>query len=374
MIPQEEWKNFKNILCIRPDNIGDILMTTPALRALKHAVPNRKITLLASSAGNAITKFIPEIDDVILFDTPWEKNGISSAYYNLMHNTIKEIKSKKFDAAVLFNVYSQSPLPAAMLCYMALIPKVAGYCRENPYKLITDWFPDREPLKEIKHEVQRQLHLVNSLGASIENESLSLSISKSAEQALSEKLLHFGINLQHKSVIVHPGVSEPKRQYPVDSFAATAKMISEGLGYQVILTGIKSEKKLTDRIASISGTNTYNLAGELSMEEFIALIKNSSLLVSNNTGPAHIAAAVQTPVVVLYALTNPQHAPWDVPHKILPFNIPFEMQSKNSIVNYANERFFKNKTQSVSPEKIVAAVKELINSSNAKQRTELIYT
>jgi lipopolysaccharide heptosyltransferase II len=372
MIRQEEWKEYKNILCIRPDNIGDILMTTPALRALKESVPGRRLTLLASKAGSTIAKFIPEIDDVIIFETPWEKNDYVSSD-GMIPKTLEEIKSKKFDAAVIFNVYSQSSLPAAMLCYMAGIARVAGYCRENPYKLISDWIPDREPLKEIKHEVQRQLTLVSNLGATTNDESLSLRINKTDDELMIDKLKKVGINMDAKSVIVHPGVSEPKRQFSVDSFAKAAKMMVEELDYQVILTGLKSEKNLTERIASISKERTFDIAGELSMGEFIALIKRAYVLVSNNTGPVHIAAAVQTPVVVLYALTNPQHAPWNVAHKILPFEIPANMQSRNIIINYANEKSFRKTVPPVSAENIVAAVKQL-TSSKKTNRTGLIYT
>src|SRR4051812_30482449 len=111
---QAEWNELKNILCIRLDNLGDILMTTPAIRALKKSVQGRRITLLASTAGGLIAKHIPEIDDVIVFDTPWEKNteGLSG---NLLNGIVEKIKERNFDAAALFTVYSQNPLPAAML-------------------------------------------------------------------------------------------------------------------------------------------------------------------------------------------------------------------------------------------------------------------
>src|SRR5687768_8585636 len=120
----EEWRAFKNILCIRLDNLGDVLMTSPAIRALKRSGPNRKVTLLTSGSGRGIASFIPEIDEVITFNTPWEKNKHVSGAEEVLQ-LVEMLKLKDFDAAVIFNVYSQTPIPAAMVCYMAGIKKVA---------------------------------------------------------------------------------------------------------------------------------------------------------------------------------------------------------------------------------------------------------
>jgi lipopolysaccharide heptosyltransferase II len=369
---QAEWNELRNILCIRLDNLGDILMTTPAIRALKKSVPGRRITLLASTAGALIAKHIPDIDDVIIFDTPWEKNteGLSG---NLLTGIIEKIKERNFDAAVLFTVYSQNPLPAAMLCFMAEIPRVAGYCRENPYKLITDWLPDKEPLYEIKHEVDRQLELVCMLGASAESDCMSLDVAEGSIENIHKKLVEMGVDIGKKSVIIHPGVSEPKRQFSVSSFAEAAKKIISELGYQIILTGVRSEKELADHIAEKAGKQAFSLAGRLNLEELIALIKSSLVLIANNTGPVHIASALGTPVVVLYALTNPQHAPWNVRHRVLPFEVPGEMKSKNAIISFANEKSFKTNPEMVSHDDIVKAVRELISESRQVKKTQVLY-
>ena len=179
-----DWKNFKNILCIRPDNMGDLIMTSPAIKALKEAVPGRKITLLTSKAGALIADFIPEVDEVITCNLPWEKIGADNKSDEVLA-LVNLLQEGDYDAAVLFNVYSQNPLPNAMLCYMAGIKRVAGYCRENPYGLITDWIPDEEPLYKIKHEVRRQLDLVAAIGANVEEEAFSL-------EDLVKELLLFG--------------------------------------------------------------------------------------------------------------------------------------------------------------------------------------
>src|ERR1044071_6976825 len=107
------WADCKNILCIRADNMGDILMTTPALKALKETFGCR-ITVLTSTMGNLITPFISCIDEVIVYDLPWVKtNAIVNG--EALFPLIEQIKNYRFDAAIIFTVYSQNPLPSAML-------------------------------------------------------------------------------------------------------------------------------------------------------------------------------------------------------------------------------------------------------------------
>src|SRR5690606_12811493 len=88
-------------------------------------------------------------------------------------------------------------------------------------------------------------------------------------------------------------------------------------GWQVVFTGSRGERPLIDEIRQLMAAPSRSLAGRLSLDELAALLEAAPLLISNNTGPVHVAAAVGTPVVDLYALTNPQHTPWGVPHRVL---------------------------------------------------------
>jgi lipopolysaccharide heptosyltransferase II len=368
----KEWKHLRNILCIRLDNMGDVLMTTPALHALKDSFPERKITLLTSSAGKAVAQFIPTIDNVIVFDTPWVKNNgtySSSRTFEM----IELLKKENFDGAIIFTVYSQNPLPAAMLCHLAEIPRVLGYCRENPYNLISDWVPEAEPLTEIKHEVARQLDLVGYTGSFAANNRLHLSLTSDDEMNVLELLKERGIN-QDNYIVIHPGASEYKRMFPIDKFSEAVHLLIEKVGLPVVVTGNKEEKKIADEIERNTDHKVINLAGELDLGGFITLIKKARVVLSNNTGTVHIAAATQTPVVVLYALTNPQHAPWCVPHVVLPFDVPSDKQSRNTIISYAYKKSFINKPKEITPETILSAVKQMIDPFRELNVTRLVQT
>jgi hypothetical protein len=153
------WREARNILCIRLDYLGDVLMMTPAIRALKNSQAGRHITLMTSSSGAAVAPFIPYIDAVIEYAAPWMKSSDPHGPETDL-STLNMLRSRCFDAAVIFTTYSQSPLPAALLCYLAGIPLRLAHCHENPYQLLTDWIRDPEPQERVRHEVRRQLDLV----------------------------------------------------------------------------------------------------------------------------------------------------------------------------------------------------------------------
>src|SRR5947209_3465500 len=104
----KSWENSKNVLCVRLDNMGDVLMTTPAFRALKSS--SRKLTLLTSTSGAAIAPFIPEVDEIMSCDVPWVKNE-KSAVNNDLLSLVENIKQKNFDATIIFTTFGQSSLP-----------------------------------------------------------------------------------------------------------------------------------------------------------------------------------------------------------------------------------------------------------------------
>ena len=178
-----------------------------------------------------------------------------------------------------------------------------------------------------------------------------------------EKLASIGIDNSKKWIIFHAGVSEPKRQYPVELWVQTAKAVIAEKGYSVLFSGAHSEKQLCDELALQTGEGSQSLAGLFNLEEFIALIKLAPLLVSVNTGPVHIAAAVNTAVIVLYAQTNPQHAPWMVNHKVLEFEVPREERSKNEVIQFLYKEVYRQETLMPGKDQILLAIEELLNDN-----------
>jgi len=369
------WREARNILCVRLDNLGDVLMTTPAIRALKFAGngdagngaaansvagssgPMRRITLLASPAGAAAAAYSPEIDHAMACAVPWMKHASASSKSLL--ELRDRLEAARFDAAVIFTVYSQSPLPAAMLCFAAGIPLRLAHCRENPYHLLTDWVKEPEPGEVVRHETRRQLDLVKTIGAETADERLSFRVPAAAHTAVQRMLAELRVSPADTLVTLHPGASAASRRYSAERYAEVARRLLRAPGCSVAVTGDAGERALVEAVChSADGLaaqgRIHNLAGRLALPELAALIQRSRVLISNNTGPAHLAAAVGTAVVDLYALTNPQHAPWRVPHRLLFRDVPCRYCYKSICPRGGNDCL------DVDPAEVAAAAQALM--------------
>ena len=316
-----DWSGVRRVLCVRLDSVGDVLMTTPALGAVKGADGERHVTLLTSPAGSAVAALAPSVDDVIVYDAPWLKATRPRTTSAADHAMAHILRTHAFDAAVVFTVFSQSALPAALLCYLADIPRRLAHARENPYQLLTTWVADPEPAGGIRHEVERQLDLVAAVGWRPADTRLTLCPSPRHDEAAASMLCSLGIN-DDAWVVLHPGASAASRRYPAASFAAAGRSLAARGGVRIVVTGGADEHELVRDVCAQIGAPAIDLCGQLDLGAFAALVARAPLVITNNTGPAHVAAAMSTPVVVLYALTNPQHTPWQVPCRVLSHDVP----------------------------------------------------
>lgn len=315
------WQAASNILCVRLDSLGDVLMCTPAMRAIRQARPRACLTLLSSASGAAAAPYIPELDAVLAYPAPWMKSSAPAAAQQDAQ-MIAQLASGQFDAAVIFTSFSQSALPAALLCHLAGIPARLAHSRENPYRLLTEWIAEPEPDKLVRHEVRRQLDLVASLGWTPDSAQLSFAVPEIDIGTAKRLLAAQGIGAREPYVLMHPGASAASRRYPPLLWAQVIRELGRRSPCPVVLTGEAAEAGMIDTILEASGRPVHSLAGQLGLGQLGAAIAGASVVVSNNTGPAHMAAALGTPLVDLYALTNPQHTPWQVNSRLLFHDVP----------------------------------------------------
>jgi lipopolysaccharide heptosyltransferase II len=356
MIASSDFERAENVLCVRLDALGDVLMTTPAFRALKQSRPGRRLTLLTSSAASALPPLLPDLDDCLVYDPPWMKATPprdSRADFEM----VELLRQRRFDAAVIFTVFSQNPLPAALLCFLADIPRRVAHCRENPYQLLTEWVPEPEPEQFIRHEVRRQLDLVASVGCHTADERLSLRVPIEAMRRVRALLHEIGLSDGDGWILLHPGASASSRRYPPQHFAAAAEMLARDHDLRLVFSGSDGERELIESIRAAVDAPSHSLAGRLNLAELAALIARAPVLITNNTGPAHIAAAVGTPIVDLYAQTNPQHTPWQTPHRLLYHDVPCKNCFKSVCPQGHHDCLAR-----VPPEAVARAALELITS------------
>jgi len=343
--------------------MGDLIMSSPAIRALKSTFQCH-ITVLTSSVGAAVVPSIPDIDETLVFDAPWVQNNTTPVALGAFNEVVEQLRQGAYDAAVIFTVYSQNPLPAVMLAYLAGIPVRLAYCRENPYHLLTHWVPEKEPYDFIRHQVRRDLELVAHLGATATSDKLVLEVQETLWPQVRNKLAECNIAPDKPWIVLHTGVSDSKRQYPMQQWIEVARALLQKTDMQLLLTGTAEERPQALRVRhGIGNQNGVCVgAGLFSLPEFITLIRHSALVISVNTGTVHIAAATGTPVLVLYALTNPQHTPWKVPGKVLYFDVPPQLRSKNEVIRYVYNQYHNEELPPAKPEYVVQEAISLLRS------------
>jgi lipopolysaccharide heptosyltransferase II len=359
----ERWQSARRILAVRLDNLGDVLVTTPAFHAIKQSLPEASLTLLASPVGAQAGYLNPDIDDVIIYQAPW-----MDAWQTLPQEgereqeMIRTLRDRGFDAAIIFTSFRQSSLPAAYLCYLADIPLRLAASVDGPGSLLTTRHkhPDR-----MMHEVERGIDLVSAVGLGTDDLDLVLKVPEQERRQATGVVE--GARSRGPVVAIHPGCSMPARTYPWEMYVEVADLLVERLGASILLTGADDERDLVERICEQMCQPAVSLAGELSFATLCAVIEAADLTVTNNTGPMHIAAAVQTPVVALFALTNPpeQWGPWRVPHRQLYHDVPCRI-CYSRICPYQHECL-----RLVTPEMVVDAAAELLGDPTHGTRRSL---
>ena len=356
----ERWQTVKKVLLVRLDNLGDVLLTTPAFHAVKTSLPHASLTLLASHVGAQVAALNPDIDDVMVYAAPWmdpwQKMPQDSEREQRM---IAEIKARHFDGAIIFTSFRQSSLPSAYLCYLADIPLRAAASIDGPGSLLTTRHKHPDTLI---HEVEHNLNLVRVLGMDTDERDLVLTVPTDAKRDLAQLLETYGVSTHRPLVVVHPGCTMPARTYPWEMYVEVINLLVEQLGAFVIVTGAPDEEPLVRQILSeVRAENrpaTLAMAGTLPFPMFCALIQAADLTITNNTGPMHVSVAVKTPVIALFALTNPpeQWGPWHVPHRQMYHDVPCRI-CYSRICPYQHECL-----RLVSPQMVVDASVELLAS------------
>lgn len=321
----QQWHAVRRLLVVRLDNLGDVLMTTPALAALRESLPGAHIGLLTSPAGAALAPHLPMIDDCIEFDAPWVKSRSDDDAPGATEAALVErLRRGRYDAAIVFTVCTQSALPAALLCRLAGIPMRLAHSRENPYRLLTDWVRDPDlPLASARHEVQRQLDLVAAVGLRAEGDDrLRLAYRADDAHTMRARFAAAGGDLRRPYFVVHPGATAPSRRWPGERYGEAARALVDASGYQAVFCGAEDDRAHVDAARAALGRPCVDLTGRLALGELAALVAGAQVVLCNNSAASHIASALGRPVVVLYALTNPQHAPWRAPARVLSRDVP----------------------------------------------------
>jgi ADP-heptose:LPS heptosyltransferase len=292
----------RRVLVARLDNAGDVLLTGPAVRAV--AASGADVISLTSSAGRAAAELLPGVSRVITFDAPWVAYEPPATDRSVVEQFIDHIAGLHLDEAIICTSYHQSPLPLALILRLAGVPVLAATSVDYPGTLLDV----RHRMIE-GHEVEQSLSLTAALG-------YALPRGDDGRLRIRGPLAGAG-PFTEPYVVVHPGASVPARGIDPHLAGAATELLAER-GWRVAVTGSAAERDLTARVAG-DLDNVVDLGGLHDLRGLAGVLAHAAAVVVGNTGPMHLAAAVGTPVVPVFAPVVPVHRwmPWRMPTIIL---------------------------------------------------------
>jgi ADP-heptose:LPS heptosyltransferase len=296
------------LLAVRQDSLGDVLLAGPAIRAM--ATAEGPLTLLCGERGAAAARLLPGVDDGIVWTAPWIDPEPAAVSREECRELIAAIEARAPREAVIFTSFHQSPLPTALLLRLAGVPRIAAIGVDYPGSLLDV----RHRVSDEIHEVDRALSLAEAAGHSLaEGDEGRLAVRLDAEPPPLPDEPFF---------VLHPGASVPARSWEPEHWAALATALDHR-GHRVVVTGTLEEIALTGFVCA-GAPGVLDLGGVCGLGELAAVLARASAVAVGNTGPAHLAAAVGTPVASLFAPTVPavRWRPWGVPHELIHRQVP----------------------------------------------------
>jgi predicted lipopolysaccharide heptosyltransferase III len=303
----------KNILVISLQGIGDLLLTTPLLSALKRGISPVRISVLTFNGNKDILAGNPDVDEIVAFN-PKESNNLWTIVRLLWY-----LRSRRYDISIC--AYP-SGLRSALIAYACGVKERLGQGLSifKNYKWL---FTKQTEVKEVKHAVLMNMDFLRLLGikTSGQNNTPVLSVSEEEKERASNFLRSEGVKSGDLLVAIHVGggkFTAEYRNWPIERFSKTADTLIEILGAKVILIGGADDRTAVDKAVAGIRNKPVISAGKLSLKETAALIKQTRLLICNNSGPMHMAAALGIPTVSIFGSADPRiHRPWGDGHIVL---------------------------------------------------------
>ncbi|MCK4827650.1 lipopolysaccharide heptosyltransferase II [bacterium] len=293
--------DYKRILLIRTDRIGDVLLTTPAIEAVREKFPLAHIAVMVRPYAKEVVDGNPYIDEIIIYDKYGKHKSIMASYY-----FAKVLKKKNFDVAMIFHPTNRTHI----ITYLAAIPQRIGYDRNLPF-LLTDKIPHTKQFGKM-HEIDYALGMLKPLNITdVKRKKLYMPIKGQSENSVNSLFAAESIDANEKKVIFHPGASCASKIWPADRFATVADRLIRNFNVKVIIVGGEDEKDITsaEAMKDYMSDKAVSFAGKLSISELASCLKRAAVFISNDSGPVHIASAVGTPAVVIFGRSLPGLSP-----------------------------------------------------------------
>jgi lipopolysaccharide heptosyltransferase II len=303
------------VLVIRPDDLGDLVLASPALARLRAALPDAHLALAIGPWGRPLTRHLPAVDEVI--EIPF--TGVSRASrhtrlgpYTLLWRAARDLRSRRFDVAL---VLRPDHWWGALLVNLAGVPRRIGFDVPEVAPFLTDVLPVAPP----RHATDLNLTLVDRLtGSAVPRTPATAPLvfridDRDRRQAVA---LMDGLAGDRRRIVIHPGAGNPIKQWPVERWVSVATRLAAD-GATLLVTGSPGEADLAAPIAAAVGPEQgRNLTGQTDLGTLAAVFAASDLVLGVDSGALHVATAVAPRTLRLYGPSDPvMFGPWGVPER-----------------------------------------------------------
>ncbi|MBI4398439.1 MAG: lipopolysaccharide heptosyltransferase II [Candidatus Omnitrophica bacterium] len=298
MNPSINLERITKILITRTDRIGDVVLSTPVLEAMRTRFPFAHIALMVSPVTRALVEGNPNLDQVLVYD----KSGKEKSWMGTW-KFARRLRQEEFDIAIHLHPSNR----VHWVSFLARISIRLGYRYKN-YRLLTHVIPHKKH-EGLKHEARYNFDLLKVLGIAVPEELRThVPLSERAYETLAQIKNELGL-AQEPFIALHPGSSCPSKMWAPSRFAELADRIAEKFGIKTVWIGGEEEKNLSGQISKWMKTKSVDFTAKLNLDQTVWLIKQSRLLISNDSGPVHIAGAVGTPVISIFGRKQPGLGP-----------------------------------------------------------------
>ena len=298
----------KRILLIKPSSLGDVTHALPVLHLLRRRYPNAKISWLVAPYCSGLLEGHPDLDEVILFDrrrfgTAWKN---PAAGLDLIRFK-RDLRRRQFDWVIDL----QGLFRSGWLAWFTRAPVRIGFANAREFSWL--FYTHRIPISTMEqHAVERYLRIALAVGCDDTPIEFPFALTESDRATVAE------MTGDEPYAVLLPGANWPTKRWPVENYQALVDPIRQRFGLRCIVAGGPDTLSLANSIPS-----ALNLAGKTNLPQLVALLERSSLVIANDSGPMHIAAALGKPLVTIFGPTNPiRTGPYARPESVVRVDIP----------------------------------------------------
>lgn len=281
---------YRKILIVRTDRIGDVLLTTPVIKALRDNLPQAYIAMMVDPSASEIVKDNPYLDEVIIYD----KKGLHKGFRENF-KFILNLRRKEFDLALVLHTKHRMNL----ICWLSGIRERVGYCNEKFGFLLTKRLTDTRP-EGLKHEVDYCLDVLKAIGIESGEKELFIPVDSESKKWAEDILKENHISNTDRLVAVHPAASCISKRWFPERFAKLADNLIEKYNVKILVVSGKEDISYSQEMISKTINRVLDFSGKTSLKQLAALLSKCCLFISNDSGPCHIAAAVRIPVISIF--------------------------------------------------------------------------